>query len=57
MSNRTRMTLPLQTRRHARLSFAFAVVLAALCFVAPLRAQEAAAADTVRVTLLQGNDV
>ncbi len=51
------MTLPLQTRRRARPSFAFAVLLAAFCFAAPLRAQEALPTDTVRVTLLQVNDV
>ena len=57
------MTLPTQNRRRARLPLAFVVVLAALCPLAPARAQGAAAgaspraADTVRVTLLQVNDV
>ena len=55
------MTLPRQTRRRARPSFAFALLLAALCAPAPARAQEraapAAVSDTVRVTLLQVNDV
>ena len=59
------MTLPTQERRRARLPLVFAVALIALCPLAPSRAQGAAAAggasqratDTVRVTLLQVNDV